>query len=62
MVAELFAAGLAGCVVGCMVRLAVTVRPLAGAKLPHPSKVAGMPMAGPALKKAAHRAINRKKV
>lgn len=31
------------------------------AKLPHPSKVPDMPMAGPASPAAAHAAINRKK-
>ena len=60
MIVELLfaASGLAACVI----RLALIVRPLAGARLPDPSKVAGMPMAGPALKDAAHRAILRKKV
>ena len=45
-----------------LVRLVLTVWPPPGAKLPDPSKVAGMPMAGPASQKAAHAAINRKKV
>jgi hypothetical protein len=48
--------------VGCAVRVAVIVWPPSGAKLPDPSTVPGMPMAGPALQKAAHAAINRKKV
>lgn len=58
IVVELVAgAGLAACVL----RLVLIVRPIPGAKLPDPSKVAGMPMAGPALQNAAHNAINRKK-
>jgi hypothetical protein len=44
-----------------VVRVALIVWPPPGAKLPDPSTVAGMPMAGPALRKAAHAAINRKK-
>jgi hypothetical protein len=59
MVVELFAAA---ALAACVLRLALIVRPLPGARLPHPSKVAGMPMAGPALQKAAHAAINRRKV
>jgi hypothetical protein len=51
-----FAAAIAG-----VVRIALIVRPPPGAKLPDPSTVPGMPMAGPALHKAAHAAINRKK-
>jgi hypothetical protein len=43
-----------------MVRFALIVRPPPPANLPHPSKVAGMPMAGPASPAAAHAAINRK--
>jgi hypothetical protein len=45
-----------------VVRVALIVLPPAGGKLPDPAKVAGMPMAGPALQKAAHAAINRRKV
>jgi hypothetical protein len=45
-----------------VLRVALTIWPPPAAKLPHPSKVAGMPMAGPATQKAAHAAINRKKV
>jgi hypothetical protein len=56
------AAGLALMVIaGCVVRAGLIIRPPAGAKLPDPSTVPGMPMAGPALQKAAHAAINRKK-
>ncbi len=46
--------------VACIVRVALIVRPPPNTKLPHPSKI-GLPMAGPALQKAAHRAIMRKK-
>jgi len=49
-------------VVAAVLRFALIVRPPAAAKLPHPSKVAGMPMAGPASLAAAHAAINRTKV
>lgn len=59
MVVELLAAA---ALVACVLRVGLIVRPVPGAKLPDPSKVAGMPMAGPALQKAAHAAINRRKV
>ena len=45
-----------------VVRFVLIVRPAPGAKLPHPSKVPDMPMAGPASIAMAHAAINRKKV
>jgi len=45
-----------------VVGIALIVWPPRGAQLPDPSTVPGMPMAGPALQKAAHAAINRKKV
>jgi hypothetical protein len=48
--------------VAAVLRVALIVRPPPGAKLPHPSKIAGMPMAGPASLAAAHAVINRKKV
>ena len=51
----------AGGLVACAVNVALIVWPPRGAKLPDPSTVPGMPMAGPALQKAAHAAINRKK-
>jgi hypothetical protein len=51
-----------GLVVAGIVRVALIVWPPPGAKLPHPSTLPDMPMAGPALQKAAHAAINRKKV
>jgi hypothetical protein len=47
--------------VGCVVRIALIVWPPPAAKLPDPSTVPGMPMAGPASQQAAHAAINRKK-
>ena len=50
-----------GLVVAPVLRVVLTVRPPCEGKLPHPSKVAGMPMAGPASIPAAHAAINRKK-
>jgi hypothetical protein len=43
-----------------VVRFALISRPPSPATLPHPSKVPGMPMAGPASRAAAHAAINRK--
>ena len=51
----------AGGLVAVALRVALIVRPPPGAKLPDPINVPGMPMAGPALQKAAHAAINRKK-
>jgi hypothetical protein len=52
---------LVGCalLVAGVVRFALIVWPPAGAKLPDPSTVAGMPMAGPASVKAAHGALSR---
>ena len=49
-------------VAAAALRFALIVRPPPPATLPHPSKVAGMPMAGPASLAAAHVAINRTKV
>ncbi len=46
--------------IACIVRVSLIVRPLPNARLPHPSKVAGMPMAGPASIRAAHAALSRK--
>jgi hypothetical protein len=46
---------------GCAVRVALIVWPPARVKLPHPSKVAGMPMAGPASQQAAHAALTGKR-
>ena len=59
MIVELFAAS---ALIACVLRVGLIVRPVPGAKLPDPSTVPGMPMAGPALQKAAHAAINRRKV
>jgi hypothetical protein len=47
---------------GCAVRVLLIVRPPPNGKLPHPSEVPDLPMAGPAVKAAAHKAILRKKV
>jgi hypothetical protein len=44
----------------CVVRL-LLVRPATGAKLLHPSKVPGMPMAGAASPAAAHAALSRQR-
>jgi hypothetical protein len=51
----------AGALVAGALRVALIVWPPVGTKLPDPSTVPGMPMAGPASQKAAHDAINRKK-
>ena len=50
----------AALLLGCIVRVMVTVWPPPGVKLPHPSKVPGLPMAGPASPAAAHAAIMRR--
>jgi hypothetical protein len=50
----------AAALVACALRVILIVRPLPGAKLPDPSKVAGMPMAGPASINAAHAALSRR--
>jgi hypothetical protein len=52
----------AGALVAGALRVALIVWPPRAAQLPDPSTVPDMPMAGPALKAAAHAAINRKKV
>jgi hypothetical protein len=52
---------LAGAVIAPLLRVALIVWPRA-ARLPDPSTVPGLPMAGPASPAAAHAAINRKKV
>ena len=44
-----------------VVRVALIIWPPPGAKLPHPSTVAGMPMAGPASPQAAHAALSRQR-
>ena len=50
-----------GALAAAVLRIVLIVRPLPGSQLPHPSKVAGMPMAGRASKATAHAAINRRK-
>jgi hypothetical protein len=47
--------------VAALLRIALTVRPVPGGKLPDPSTVAGMPMAGPASQQAAHAALSRQR-
>jgi hypothetical protein len=49
-----------GLLAAAILRIALIVRRPTEAKLPHPSEVDGMPMAGPASPAAAHAAINRK--
>lgn len=44
------------------VRFAVAMKPVPNKPLPHPSKVAGMPMAGPASMQAAHAALTRGRI
>ena len=43
----------------CVVRFVLTVAVPGAAKLPHPSQVPGLPIAGPASATAAHVAIMR---
>jgi hypothetical protein len=57
MVVELVAAAF---LIACILRVALIVRPLPGAHLPHPSKVPDVPKAGPASIAAAHAAMSRK--
>ena len=45
--------------IACILRIALLMRPTPGAKLPPPSKVPGMPIAGPASLSAAHSALSR---
>ena len=61
IVIEAVAALAAGGLVAGTLSVALIVWPPRGAKLPDPSTVPDMPMAGPALQAAAHAAINRKK-
>jgi hypothetical protein len=51
---ELIAAALG---IAAVVRVALIARPMPGTKLPHPSQVPGLPMAGPASPSAAHAAL-----
>jgi hypothetical protein len=44
-----------------VMRCWLALRPMPQTKLPHPSKVKGAPMAGPASAAAAHAAINRRR-
>jgi hypothetical protein len=47
-------------IAACLLRVWLLLRPLPGATLPHPSKIPGMPMAGPASLNAAHAALGRR--
>ena len=47
--------------VAAVLRCVLIASPPSDAKLPHPSEVEGMPMAGPASPGAAHAVINRTK-
>ena len=60
-IVEALGVGALGAAVAGVVRIAVIVWPPAGAKLPDPSTVPGLPNAGPASPKTAHAVINRKK-
>jgi hypothetical protein len=50
-----------GLLVAGVLRVALTVWPPGTAKLPDPSEVAGMPMAGPASINSAHAALSRQR-
>ena len=50
-----------GFLVAGVLRVALIVWPPPGAKLPDPSTVPGMPMAGPASINAAHAALSRQR-
>ena len=47
-------------IAACLLRIWLLLRPVPGATLPHPSKIPGMPMAGPASLRAAHAALGRR--
>jgi hypothetical protein len=47
-------------IAACALRVWLLLRPVPGATLPHPSKIPGMPMAGPASLRAAHAALGRR--
>lgn len=49
-----------GGMAACALRIWLLLRPVAGVKLPHPSTIPGMPMAGPASVHAAHAALGRR--
>jgi hypothetical protein len=54
-----FYAFVIGLCVAAGLRVVLIVSPPSEAKLPDPSEVEGMPMAGPASQRMAHAAINR---
>ena len=47
-------------IAACVLRVWLLLRPVPGATLPHPSKIPGMPLAGPASLRAAHAALGRR--
>jgi hypothetical protein len=47
-------------IAACVLRVWLLLRPVPGATLPHPSKIPGMPMAGPASTGSAHAALGRR--
>lgn len=57
-VEALINAVLIGFVVAALLRVALLLWPVAGAKLPNPAKVPGLPIAGPASPAAAHAALS----
>lgn len=56
---EILALVAAAGLVAWILRIALILRPVPGAKLPHPSKISGMPMASSASTGTAHTALNR---
>jgi hypothetical protein len=46
--------------IACLVNLVLRMLPMPAVKLPHPSTVPGLPMAGPASQQAAHAALSRR--
>ena len=63
LLAGVHPAGLAICLAAAMafgLRVILAFQKTPGTSLPHPSKVPGLPMAGPASTTAAHVALNRR--
>jgi hypothetical protein len=60
LMADALVIGAPALIVLCIVRIALLLRPPPGVKLPHPSKVPGVPMAGPATPTAAHAVLTRR--
>jgi hypothetical protein len=61
MIGDAIAVGAPALIVLTLVRISLLVRAPVGDKLKHPSKVPGLPMAGPASAAAAHAAIMRRR-